>query len=566
MPARRLRSALQPAVLATALALALSACAPQQQAPTAAAAVAFDEAASARRIEADLRFLADDLLEGRAAGTRGYDIAARYVAAEFAKIGLEPAGDEGSYFQRVPLIEAQRVPGAAELALSGTGSREGASERFEFQTDFLPGINFNAIQHELEAPLVFVGQGVAAPEFEHDDFRGLDLRGKVAVVLGGAPARFPNDERAYYSSGIVKNAALVERGAVGVIYLGDPERESKSPWARGARNWLVPGMRLRGEDGAAVDSFPELTATASLGAHAAERLFRGAQMEAAEVFERLERGELVGFELPWRVRMVGQTRREEVVSVNVVGRLPGSSAQLADEHVVMTAHLDHVGIGAPVDGDNIYNGAFDNALGSAILIDVARQAMQAPRPKRSQLFLAVTAEEKGLLGADYFARWPSVPKAGIVANVNMDMPVMLTDLRDVIPIGVENSTLAPIVKEAAAELGIALSPDPKPEEVVFVRSDQYAFIRQGVPAVYMDGGIQARDASVDGLAQLDEFLRQRYHQPNDDADQPIHYPSAARLARLNQHVAQRVADATERPRWNEGNFFGTRFAAEGEGR
>lgn len=561
MPRSLARSALGAALL-----LALAACQPDRAAPEhqGQVAAAVDEAGAARRIEADLRFLADDLLEGRAAGTRGYDIAAHYVAAEYRRLGLDPGGDEGSYFQRVPLIEAQRVPGAAELVLEGVGDNAGRSERFEFQADFLPGVNFNANTHSLEAPLVFVGQGVAAPEFEHDDFRGLDLRGKVVVVLGGAPARFPNDERAYYSSGIVKNAGFVERGAIGVISLGDPERESKSPWARGARNWLVPAMRLRGPDGKAVDSFPELTATAAMGAHVAERLFAGAPMAADEVFARLERGELVGFELPWRVRMAGQTRQQSVDSVNVVGRLRGSDPQLADEHVVLTAHLDHVGIGAPVDGDNIYNGAFDNALGSAILMEAARQAMAAPRPKRSQLFIALTAEEKGLLGAEYFARWPTVPKAGLIANVNMDMPVMLTDLRDVIPIGVENSSLAPIVKQAASELGIELSPDPNPEEVVFVRSDQYAFIRQGIPAVYMDGGIVARDPAVNGLEQLDAFLRDRYHQPNDDANQPIHYPSAARLARLNQLVAQRVADADQRPRWNEGNFFGQRFAKGGD--
>lgn len=550
------------AVLAIALAAALGAC--QPGVPTSAEhAAGFDEATAARRIEADLRFLADDLLEGRAAGSRGYDIAAHYVAADFRKLGLEPGGDDGSYFQRVPLIEAQRIPGAAELVLDGIGGNAGRTERFEFQTDFLPGVNFNATHHALEAPLVFVGQGVAAPEFEHDDFRGLDLRGKVAVVLSGAPARFPNDQRAYYSSGLVKNAALVERGAVGMILLGDPERESRSPWARGARNWLVPGMRLRGPDGQAVDSFPELTATASLGAHAAGRLFTGATMSADEVFARLERGELVGFELPWRVRMAGQTRHQQVDSLNVIGRLPGSDARLADEHVVLTAHLDHVGIGAPVDGDSIYNGALDNALGSAILMEAARQATAAARPKRSQLFIALTAEEKGLLGAEYFARWPTVPKDGLVANVNMDMPVMLTDLRDVIPIGAEHSSLAPIVAQAAAEIGLALSADPKPEEVVFVRSDQYAFIRQGIPAVYMDGGIQAHDPSVDALGQLDDFLRARYHQPDDDADQPIHYPSAARLARLNQIVAQRIADDAQRPRWNEGNFFGVRFAKGG---
>lgn len=539
------------------LLLALNACAPQP-----APAPTWSEADAARRIEGDLRFLADDLLEGRAAATRGYDIAALYVEAEFRKMGLEPGGDTGSYYQTVPLLEGQRIPGGAVLELHGLGERSGELQAFEFQADFLPGINFNASEHRLEAPLVFVGQGVAAPEFGHDDFAGIELAGKIAVVLGGAPARFPNDERAYYSSGLVKQATLVERGAVGVLYLGDPERDAKSPWARNARNWLVPGMRLRDADNRPVDSFPELRATANLGAHTAERIFAGAPMAADEVFARLERGELQAFDLPWKAVLAGQTRLRATESRNVVGRLAGSDPALAAEHVVLTAHLDHVGIGAPVNGDNIYNGAFDNALGTAVLIEAARQAVQAPRPKRSQLFIALTAEERGLLGAEYFARWPTVDKAGLVANINMDMPVMLTDQRDVIPIGMENSTLAPLVRAAAARLGIEVSADPRPEEVVFVRSDQYAFIRQGIPAVYMDGGIVARDPGVDALGQLDDFLRHRYHQPDDDANQPIHYPSAARLSRLNHVLALDIANAAERPRWNPGNFFGVRFAGQ----
>ena len=539
------------------LLLALAACAPQSTPVS-----DWSEAEAARRIEGDLRFLADDLLEGRAAATRGYDIAALYVEAEFRKMGLEPGGDDGSYYQKVPLLEGQRVPGGAVLRLQGVGERAGEVEDFAFQADFLPGINFNASQHRLEAPLVFVGQAVAAPEFGHDDFAGVDVAGKIAVVLSGAPARFPNDERAYYSSGLVKQATLAERGAVGVLYLGDPERDAKSPWARNARNWLVPGMRLRDAEDRPVDSFPELRATANLGAHTAERIFAGAPMAAEEVFARLERGELVAFDLPWTAVMAGQTRLRATESHNVIGRVAGSDPTLAAEHVVLTAHLDHVGIGAPVNGDNVYNGAFDNALGTAVLIEAARQAVQAPRPKRSQLFIALTAEERGLLGAEYFARWPTVDKAGLVANVNMDMPVMLTDQRDVIPIGMENSTLAPLVRAAAARLGIEVSADPRPEEVVFVRSDQYAFIRQGIPAVYMDGGIVARDPGVDALGQLDDFLRLRYHQPDDDVDQPIHYPSAARLSRLNHALALDIANADERPRWNPGNFFGVRFAGQ----
>lgn len=514
------------------------------------------QAGSATHVEAHVRFLADDLLEGREAGTRGYDIAALYVSSQFAQIGLQPAGDAGGWLQKVPLLQGVRRRGGELSVLGGE-----APLSYVFQDEFLPAVNFDQPLWSLEAPLVFVGQAVVAPEYGHDDLAGLELEGTVAVLFSGAPARFGNDQRAFYSSGREKLRVLAERGVVGVIYLGDPVREAKSPWIRGAANWERPSMRLRDAKGAPRDTFPTIRGSASLSVEGARRLFAAAGIDAEQVFAQLKDGTLESTKLPLSVRMRGAADLIALDSHNVVGRIAGAGPVVDAEHVVYTAHLDHVGIGAPVQGDAIYNGALDNALGVGILIETARLAAQAPRAARSQLFVAVTGEEKGLLGAEHFADSPGL-SGRLVANINMDMPVILAPQEDVIPIGIEHSSLKAVVEAAAADLGIALTPDPFPEEVVFVRSDQFAFVRRGIPAVYLDGGIHASVPEVDGREQLDGFLRHHYHQPSDDLNLSIHFPTAARLATLNARIGQRVGNAAKAPSWNEGNFFGGKFASE----
>lgn len=506
------------------------------------------------RIEADVRFLADDLLEGREAGTRGYALAAHYVATRFAASGLQPAGDDGSWLQQVALLKGERIKDGAMLAIERGEQRI----EFVFEQDFLPAVDFNRESSSLSAPLVFVGQGVHAPELDHDDFDGIDVSGKVAVVLSGAPERFANAERAHYSSGRIKAEALAERGAVGMLMLSDPVRAEKYPWARGAANWARPSMRLRDANSEPLDTQPTLIVSASLSLEASRTLLEGAPMPADEIYRRLEAGELESFELPWTVDFASRSRHTAVESSNVIGRVPGSDAGVADQSLVYTAHLDHVGIGAEVDGDGIYNGALDNALGVAIVIEAARAAAAAPG-RRPQLFVALTAEEKGLLGAEHFAQSPLSDGSRIIANINIDMPILLTELRDALPIGREHSSLGADVEAIASDLDIPLSADTMPEEVVFVRSDQYAFIRRGIPALYLEGGSQAVDPAIDAVAVMGDFLRRHYHQPSDDVSLPIHYPSAARLAELAQRVGQRVADAEQPPAWNSGDFFERTF-------
>lgn len=514
---------------------------------------------AALRIEADVRFLADDLLEGREAGTRGHELAALYVAQRMRATGLEPAGEQGSYYQVVPMLRATRVADGSRLEIS----RNGRTTSLAFRDQFLPALNFQAAAARVQAPAVFVGQAVHAPELQHDDFAGVDVRGKVALLFAGSPARFDNDRRAFHASTRQKLAALAERGAVGAVFVGTDDDESRTPWSRSADSWDRPGMRLRDEHGRGIDTFPQLRVVASVSAAAADALLAGSGHDAPELFALARKGALPAFELPGTtITLEARTRIDATRSRNVVARLPGGDPASATEHVVYTAHLDHVGVGAPVAGDAIYNGALDNALGVAVMLETARELAWAETlPKRSMLFIAVTAEEKGLLGAEWFVRSPTVPRESLVANINVDMPVLLTPTDDVVPIGLEHSTLQPLVEAAASELGVALSPDPFPEQNVFVRSDQYAFIRAGIPAVYLKGGVQASQRSGDANA-IAGFMRERYHQPGDDLTQSIQYADAARLARLNARIGALIADAQQRPEWNEGDFFGERFGRQ----
>jgi Peptidase family M28/PA domain len=503
---------------------------------------------------AHVAFLADDLLEGRDTGSRGYDLAALYVASQLQAMGLEPAGAKGSWLQPVPLRQTRLLEG--EVALEPKG---GPSIKLKPLEDYLQFGDPVRTESRVTAPVVFAGFGVTAPEMAYDDYAGLDARGKIVVVLFNAPPRFPSEPRAHFASIRLKAANAVRHGAVGIIGVRTTDDEKRVPWERVADedprsvHWLRPDGTPEGDE-------PELRGSLLLSPTGARRLFASSPVPLEKVFEQAAQSRAKGFPLPVTATIASRSEHSPMTSANVVGRLEGSDPVLKNTYVVYSAHLDHVGLGRPVNGDRTYNGAYDNASGVAVLLEAARAlAALRVRPARSVLFVFVTGEEKGLVGSDYFAQNPTVPGDQLVANVNVDMPLLLYPLADIIAFGADNSSLLDVVTQAASRVGLTQSPDPMPAENLFIRSDQYSFVRRGVPSVFLVPGFRSSDPAVDGGQVFQQFLQNDYHRPSDDLTRPMDLPSAERFIRANVLVGYAVASDPEPPRWKPGNFFGKTF-------
>jgi hypothetical protein len=540
--------------LAAVLGLAALAAAPAQSpapAPAADAVPVIDPAA----LGAHMRFLSDDLLQGRATGSDGYLIAARYVAAQFEALGLQPAGTDG-YMQDVPMRSAEVDEDKSWVRLSVPGL--GPSElRHTDQVLVTP--SFARGQDEVGAPVVFAGYGIVAPDLQHDDYEGIDVRGKVVAMLFGAPRPFPSLLRAHYGNQRLKAETAAARGAVGLLVMSTPQT-AQTPWSSYVQHGRTPYMRwMHGDQ---VDGeFPQLRGRAFLSMNVGDRILTGAGRTPAQVYEKAAAGERDSFATGSRVVVRTVSRHRAVRSPNVAARLPGSDPQLRAETLVYSAHLDHLGTGAPVDGDRVFNGAVDNASGVAALIEIARAFAARPQaPRRSVLFLAVTGEEVGLLGSDYFAHHPTVPRESIVANINMDGLGLLLGSADVVGIGAESSTLQEALERAAAQLGMPVSPDPVADQLLFIRSDQYSFVRQGIPAVFVNFGFTPVQPGQDMAEAFRHWLGTVYHTPRDDmAQRPLDLAAGARLARLNLLLGMVVAGQQERPRWRPGDFFGRTY-------
>jgi Peptidase family M28/PA domain len=507
-------------------------------------------------IRADMRFLADDLLEGRGTGTRGHEIAAKFMASQFEALGLQPAGENGTYFQSVPLRSARTDEAKTTLTLM----RGGKEETLAFRKDYVTSGDPGRVESSVEAPVVFVGDGVTAPEQGYDDYKGIDAKGKIVAMMAEAP-NFESSLKAHYSSGEVKTANAVAHGAVGRIVLDDPVLEQLYSFSEQVRDLAFPQLRGLDKQGKPIDYFPELKGGAFLSIEATKKFFEGSGHTAEEVFAATKAGKPASFAMALTAKIHHATKLEDVHSPNVVAKLEGSDPKLKDEYVVFSAHLDHLGIGEPVNGDKIYNGALDNASGSALLLELARAfSGMSPRPRRSMLFVSVTGEEAGLLGSDYFARFPTVAKSAIAANVNMDEDLMLWPLEDIIPFGAEHSSLDGVVRKAAARMRLTISPDPMPEEVVFIRSDQYSFVRQGVPAMFPVPGFKSDDPRIDPTAIFKNWEKIRYHHPSDDMEQPgLLFDEAGKYGRFVFLCGYFIAQETERPAWNKGDFFGEHY-------
>jgi len=509
-------------------------------------------------MKAHVMFLASDEMRGRDAGSAEYDIAAQYVAAQFYAAGLRPAGDNGSYLQRVPLISVK----AADKGSFVWTPTAGAPVTLEFGKDYIPSVNAARPATLVDAPVAFVGYGIVDPSAGRDDYAGIDVTGKIVALFGGAPSAMHPELRAHFGSMATKAAIAEAKGAAGVLLIEGTAAARTNSFSRTVAFYDRPRVTWAHPDGSGFNAAPNAPALGTISQAFAARLFAG----AATPWTRIAKGaesDATRFRpmvLPGRLKVAINSVATPLPSANVAGILPGGDPALKDEVVVFSAHLDHVGVGREIDGDSIYNGAEDNAVGIAALIEEAKRFKASGKPpRRSILFLAVTAEEKGLVGADYFAHYPTVEKDRLVADVNLDMPIITYPFQDVIAFGADRSTLGPIVRAAAASMGVGFAPDPMPEEGFFVRSDHYRFVQQGVPSVFLWPGQVGP-----GKAAYDDFLTHRYHKPSDEVWHPsLDWAQGVRFVDLNYAIARAIADGDDRPRWNRGDFFGTLYNGYG---
>ncbi|HTS27124.1 MAG TPA: M20/M25/M40 family metallo-hydrolase [Bryobacteraceae bacterium] len=531
-------------------------------------AAVVDYAAEGKLWWAHIQYLADDKLEGRNVGTEGFRKAVEYVSAEFERSGLKPAGTAG-YLQPVKFETRLLVEEECSLALVRDGKTEplalGAEATISPRGD--PAAT-------LEAPMVFVGYGMVIPEAKYDDLAGLDLHGKIAVYVNApGPADAPGPLKSHYSSGVERWSMLHRAGAIGIATIANPRTAAGGPRGGGAGDPAAGGPAGagggRGGRGPAQPSFgladPALQETEgqaisiTINPRGAEKFFAGSGHSFEEIQKLARENQpLPKFALDGVLQAKTAVKRDTLEAPNVVGMLPGSDRKLKNEYVVLSAHLDHLGVGRPVNGDSIYNGAMDDASGVATVLEVARLLKASgAKPKRSLIFLAVTAEEKGELGSRYYSAHPTVAAEEIIADINLDMFLPLYPLKYLEVQGLGESTLGDSVRAAAKELGVEVQADNEPEQNRFIRSDQYSFIRRGVPALAFKFGYAA--GSPEEKIRKD-WVQTRYHRPSDDLSQPVDTAAAALFDRVILKLVERVADDSGRPQWYPDSFF-RRFAA-----
>jgi Zn-dependent M28 family amino/carboxypeptidase len=505
-------------------------------------------AISADRIKADVAYLASDRLEGRGPGTRGEFLATEYLADGFKKAGLKPIGERGTYFQPVPLLRVVTSPKSTLRAVKGETTltipcEEGFSGTSQTQSEL----------EEFDAEAIFLGHGITAPEFGWDDYKGVDVKGKVVVLFTNEP---PSDDPKFF-------------GGTALTYYGRWTYKFEEAARRGAKACFIihtratagyPYSVVRPLDGAQLKREPGRPALAFAGWLSQEAGEKLLNLSGRTVEGALKEADTKGFKpCALGVSLKGNisTRIEKIISNNVVGMAEGSDTALKSEAVVFTAHWDHLGVGRAVLGDAIYNGAADNATGCALLLELARAwSAQSPRPKRSAVFLAVTAEEKGLLGSKYYARNPLVPLGKTALDLNFDMILPLGVPESVVVTGADRTTAWPTVKAAAGKNGLEIEADQRAHLGIFYRSDHFSMAQAGVPAFSVSPGMKVKGKPKDFAPKaLKEFNDKAYHSPQDEMKPDWDFSGFVALARFTLDVARDVANADRLPTWNSGDEF-----------
>lgn len=501
-------------------------------------------------IRSHIAYLADDKLKGRLPGTEGYQLAVDYVVEQYKKMGVAPGGDNGGYTQKLVLRRSVLNNKSAVAVLK---DQQGNIDSLDFAVDF------TAVPHPLQTnaaatgQLVFAGYGVEIPG-KYSDYAGIDVKGKIVVLVAGAPAGLISTLTAHFSNAGNKATTAFQKGAAGVVVINPATRPTGNVNQVIQMNVALNPAKTtaygRGFTG-------NLNVVLNGGKSLLSRLFMHSGKNMEQVLADIKKGKASSFVLPYSIAASYSTTHTDFESYNVVGLIPGSDNVLKNEYVVHSAHLDHVGIGRVVNGDSIYNGAHDNASGVASLLEIARiYKTLGAKPKRSVLIVMVTAEEMGLVGSSYFAANPTVPKASIVADVNTDMPTVIAPLLSVVPLGAEHSSIMNNVKFAASYLKLDVEKDPEPEQNRFVRSDQYSFVMNGIPALHIKYGNKTNIPGFDMDAFVKQWRAKYYHQSADGLDGIFNFTAAKTYVQLNFLISYSIAQTTERPKWNAGDLFG----------
>ncbi|MBF9221725.1 M28 family peptidase [Hymenobacter ruricola] len=505
-------------------------------------------------IKAHIAYLADDRLQGRKAGTPGYQLAVDYVTRQLKELGAQPAGDDGTYIQKVRLRRAFLKGDATFAARDAQGVAlplVAGQDYVVYPSPKLPATSVTNV------PLAFAGYGISAPELGYDDYKGLDVKGKIVVIVRGAPRTFASTVASASQdlAGLLK--AAVQHGAVGLL-LASAHAGPLPSLKAGTYSVLGPTGDVAVSRTFAAGSKQQFYGAVS--AATLQRLMQTAALDTAQVFASLKSGKPASAALKTTVTASAQSTYQDIESYNVVGKFVGSDAKLKDEYVVHSAHLDHLGITAPVKGDSINNGAHDNASGVSCVLEIAKiYSKLKEKPKRSMLFVFMTGEELGLLGSAAFAANPTVPKAKIVADVNMDMPTLIAPLLSVVALGAPHSSLIEPVKSAAAYMNVALEQDPEPEQNRFIRSDQYSFVTAGIPALHIKYGNKTADGKNNLSEEVQKWRAVTYHKPQDDINGQFDFDAAKKYVQLCFLIGYQVAQNPARPTWNKGDFFGARY-------
>ncbi len=515
-------------------------------APAAAAMAGIDP----ERIRAHVRFLADDLLEGRGPGVRGGDIAAKYIAAQFEQLGLKPAGDDGTYLQQVNFKGVLTQP-ASSASISG----QGAPLDLKLVQDYVITNETQTATADVDAPIVFVGFGIDAPEYQWDDYQGIDVKGKVVLVIvneppSNDPTFFTGEALTYYGRWVYKYEQAARQGAVGAIIIHRTDLASYD-WDVVRNSWSTEQVFLRD------DRDPKLKAAAWVQQDIARKMMASSGLDLDAMIKSAGQRGFKARELPLRFKAHTVSEVREFRSPNVLGILPGTQAGAVRQAVVYSAHYDHLGIDPRIQGDQIYNGAVDNATGCGVLLELARAfSKSGVQPPQPVLFAAVTAEESGLLGSNYLGKHLPIPAAQIALDLNYDAIQPEGIPESVSLAGAERTSFFPVVKRTAAAFHFDIQPDPEPGAGHYYRSDHFSLARTGVPAFTVNLGSKFKDQpQAWGKALQERYTEKNYHRPSDEYTPQMDFTGNAMLARFGFALGWQAMTARDTVKWLHGDEF-----------